>query len=296
MKNLLPKKFAGKIDWTIVGAIILGAGFLGTFLYANYRAEILSEKVSENEVTLKEGVAALDAKIKNLAEVFESTLTEEQKKNSDLREELEDITSAVGVLERVSTTDRDLLKKYSKTFFLNENYTPLELTPIDAQYRSGGGANFQILSDVWSYLKDLFEEAEGDGLSLRALSAYRSFGTQTALKASNVVTYGEGANRFSADQGYSEHQLGTALDFTTEARDGVLEGFDTTPEYQWLRDNAHKYGFILSYPPDNAYYKFESWHWRFVGVELARKLNNDDMYFYDMDQRVIDSYLAKIFD
>ena len=296
MKHPLPKNFAGKIDWTIVGAVLLGVGFLGTILYANYQIGELTAKIEETEVKLGTTAAALDEKVRTLAEVFESTLSEEERQRSDLREELRDINRAVGTLGRVATTDRDLLRKYSKTYFLNENYTPLELTTIDSKYQSGGGTNFKILSDVWPYLLDLFEETEAQGLELRALSAYRSFGTQSALKASYVVTYGEGANAFSADQGYSEHQLGTALDFTTEIRGGTLQGFEATEEYQWLLENAHKYGFILSYPAGNAYYKFEPWHWRFVGVELAKRLHKDNKNFYDMDQREIDSYLPKIFD
>ena len=75
-----------------------------------------------------------------------------------------------------------------------------------------------------------------------------------------------------------------------------MEGFDKTPEYKWLTDNAYKYGFVISYPAGNKYYKYEPWHWRFVGVALATKLHEDGIYFYDMDQRLIDNYLANIFD
>ena len=69
-----------------------------------------------------------------------------------------------------------------------------------------------------------------------------------------------------------------------------------TPAYQWMTDNAHKYGFVLSYPKDNSYYVYEPWHWRFVGVKLATDLHNQGKNFYDLDQRVIDTYLVNIFD
>ena len=104
------------------------------------------------------------------------------------------------------------------------------------------------------------------------------------------------ANQFSADQGYSEHQLGTAVDLITTGTDGVLAGFDKKPAYAWMTANAYRYGFILSYPPDNTYYIFEPWHWRFVGVKLATDLHNQGIYFYQMDQRTIDTYLADFFD
>jgi D-alanyl-D-alanine carboxypeptidase len=87
------------------------------------------------------------------------------------------------------------------------------------------------------------------------------------LKSQYRVTYGAGtANSFSADQGYSEHQLGTTVDFTTPKVGGTLTGFDKTDSYKWLQNNAYKYGFILSYPSSNGYYIFEPWHWRFVGL------------------------------
>src|SRR5690606_18737682 len=108
--------------------------------------------------------------------------------------------------------------------------------------------------------------------------------------------YGSGANAFSADQGFSEHQLGTTVDFTTTGLGGGLQGFGNTPAYQWLVQNAYKYGFVLSYPEDNAYYVFEPWHWRYVGEDLAEDLHDDDQHFYDLPQREIDQYLLHIFD
>jgi D-alanyl-D-alanine carboxypeptidase len=111
------------------------------------------------------------------------------------------------------------------------------------------------------------------------------------------VTYGAGtANQFSADQGYSEHQLGTTVDFTTSSVGATFSGFEDTESYRWLRDEAHRYGFVLSYPPNNSYYQFEPWHWRFVGVDLAQDLHQDDTYFYDLDQREINEYLITLFD
>ncbi len=292
MKELLNKKF----DWTIAATILLGLGFLGMIFYVEHRYDAAQKEYEGKQSKTNETLLALDGKIKSLGEALESTLTEEQKKNEELRDALDDVTDSIETLGRVATTDRDLLKKYSKTYFLNENYAPLDLKIIPAEWRSATSSNYQILADVAPYLEDLFEAAEDDGLDLLAQSAYRSFGTQSQLKAAYTVTYGAGANRFSADQGYSEHQLGTTLDFTTKNLSGNLEGFENTPEYKWLLENAYKYGFIISYPSGNAYYKFEPWHWRFVGQDLAKKLHSDGVFFYDVEQRVIDSYLTRIFD
>ena len=110
------------------------------------------------------------------------------------------------------------------------------------------------------------------------------------------MLYGVGANQFSADQGYSEHQLATTVDLITKGLGGQLPGFDKTDAYKWLEKRAYKYGFILSYPSGNSYYMYEPWHWRFVGVKLATYLHNTDRNFYDIDQREIDTYLSNIFD
>ncbi|MDP2642085.1 MAG: M15 family metallopeptidase [bacterium] len=212
--------------------------------------------------------------------------------------QIQNISGTVGTLEKLSQTDPELLRKYSKVYFLNENYVPAKLTQVEELYvfKQNGG-NLLIHNDVWPFLKRLLEDARSSGIEMLIVSAFRSFDTQESLKSEYAVIYGAGtANQFSADQGYSEHQLGTSVDFTTVAAGGVFSKFQTDPAYQWLKDNAYKYGFILSYPEKNVYYKFEPWHWRFVGVELARMLHGENKYFYDLGQREIDEYLIKLFD
>ncbi len=214
----------------------------------------------------------------------------------NFQEQIGDIASTVGTLEKLSKTDEELLKKYSKVYFLNENYSPATLTDIDEKYVLEGATSIMINAKVWPYLRKLFEEAEKADLGLLSASAFRSFATQSALKSGYTSVYGSGANKFSADQGYSEHQLGTTLDFTTAKLGNNFASFASEPAYGWLLDNAHKYGFVLSYPENNHYYKFEPWHWRFVGVELATMLHEEGKHFYDLDQREIDKYLVKLFD
>jgi zinc D-Ala-D-Ala carboxypeptidase len=203
----------------------------------------------------------------------------------------------VDTLEKLSKTDKELLQKYSKVYFLNEHYVPPRLKNIDKEFLFNKEKPMQIHASVDSYLEDLLEDADDDDISLQIISAFRSFGTQATLKSNYSVTYGAGtANQFSADQGYSEHQLGTTVDFTTPELGAAFSTFDKTTAYEWLRKNAYRYGFVLSYPPGNAYYQFEPWHWRFVGTDLARKLHRENKYFYDLDQREIDKYLISIFD
>lgn len=227
---------------------------------------------------------------------LEAALVAEQERVGALADEVGQISGTVGDLEKLSKLDPELLQKYSKVYFLNEHYVPDSLTKIPEDYVYVAGSVHQVHSRVWPFLQDMFDDAADDGVSLYINSAYRSFSTQSSLKAAYKIIYGTGANAFSADQGYSEHQLGTTVDITTTGLGGGVDGFSTTPAYAWLLDNAHKYGFILSYPEGNAYYVFEPWHWRFVGTELARDLHGDGKNFYDVPQRDIDEYLLEIFD
>ncbi|MBI2034029.1 MAG: M15 family metallopeptidase, partial [Candidatus Liptonbacteria bacterium] len=203
----------------------------------------------------------------------------------------------VAGLKKLSETDTQLLKKYSKVYFLNENYAPASLSAIDAKYLNDKTEPELVHSGVLPYLTGMLEAAKRDGTELRILSAFRSFYEQKNIKSSLTVLYGAGtANQFSADQGYSEHQLGTTVDITTPEVAADFSLFEKSSAYTWLTANAYRFGFILSYPKNNTYYMFEPWHWRFVGVALATRLHDKNEYFYNLTQNEIDKYLISIFD
>lgn len=291
------------ISKDIIFVILIGAFLFGLVKYIDFRLDSIEKQVAFLE---QQNEDLGEKNKKDIKDIFDiilgsqdglvSVLEQQKVQNADLANQFEKITDTVGTLEKLSETDPELLKKYSKVYFLNEHYVPVSLSEIGTDYRFKTSTNYQINSEVLAYLEKLIEAGNADGFSVRAQSAYRSYSTQAVLKGNYTVTYGAGANKFSADQGYSEHQLGTTVDFTTVKTEGALSGFDKTPEYTWLLENAYKFGFVISYPSGNSYYKFEPWHWRFVGVELATKLHEDGKHFYDVDQRFIDSYLIKLFD
>ncbi|MEI8130083.1 MAG: M15 family metallopeptidase [bacterium] len=293
----------------IYGGIALATLALIVYGISSYHRTVraLQASITKANADLIENKTATETKIKSLSdslaalETTNSFLTDallsEQQKNALVTEQIGAVTSTVGNLEKLSKTDPELLKQYSKVYFLNEHYVPVSLSYIDPRFAVTQAKNLQIHTNVLPYLTNLLSAAQNSGLTLEVDSAYRSFGTQAQLKAKYRVTYGAGtANSFSAEQGYSEHQLGTAVDFTTQKIDGALSGFEKTPEYAWLQSNAYQYGFVISYPENNPSYQFEPWHWRFVGVKLATEIHNRGTYFYAMDQRDIDTYLANIFD
>ncbi|MBI2674108.1 MAG: M15 family metallopeptidase [Candidatus Zambryskibacteria bacterium] len=297
MKDLTHFKLGGyKLDIQLI-ILIFSIAALVLAGYVAYQYRLLGNElkmVENNNSTLQIQLEKVEKDKLNLSELS----AYQQSIIDSFQGQISNIGQTVGTLEKLAQTDKELLKKYSKVYFLNENYVPAKLTQIDEAYIfAQNGGNLLIHNDVWSFLKRLLENAHADNIDLLVVSAFRSFDTQAALKSEYKVIYGAGtANQFSADQGYSEHQLGTSADFTTSNAGATFSKFQTDPAYQWLKDNAYKYGFALSYPENNSYYKFEPWHWRFVGVELAKMLHRENKYFYDLDQRDIDPYLIKLFD
>ena len=283
-----------KIAIFVLGGVIvclLGFMFWG---YNEYRT--LSNL--QRELNIEKGLVekSLQAKTEESEYLF-SQLTEEQQKNISFENQIKEITTQVGTLDKLSKTDKELLKKYSKVYFLNEHYIPEKLSEIPKGLLYEEGRIQHIHQSVLPFLEEMIKAAEAENISLEIISAYRSFGEQSSLKTSYKVVYGAGtANQFSADQGFSEHQLGTTLDFTTEKLGSSFTTFKETDSYKWLVENAYRYGFILSYPENNDYYQFEPWHWRFVGKKLANRMHIEKENFYDVDQRKIDNYLISIFD
>jgi D-alanyl-D-alanine carboxypeptidase len=229
-------------------------------------------------------------------EDIEQELRREKNKNEDFEDQIKEISGTVGILDKLSKTDEELLQKYSRTYFLNENFIPMKLRQVDSDYILPGKKDQYFHGDAIDFLTDMLDEASEDGVEIKIVSAYRSFDEQAELKGQFTQVYGSGANTFSADQGYSEHQLGTAVDLTDPITSGTYTSFASTESYRWLQDNAYKFGFILSYPEDNNFYIYEPWHWRFVGTDLARDLHRAGAKFYEWEQRKIDEYLIKIFD
>lgn len=281
-----------------VALALIGSVAFGAITYGNL-AETKSELASST-AAFSQRISELETYLADTLEqkaTLETFLSDEQIRAANLEADKKRNERTIDKLEKLTTYDPELLKKYSKVYFLSENYSPPDLEDIDPQYRIKPDKDLKFLKEAYPFLEKLLEDANEDGVDLRVISSYRSFEEQMKLKSNYTVTYGAGtANQFSADQGYSEHQLGTTVDFGTPEVPGAYLSFENTDAFAWLMDHAHEYGFVLSYPKGNAYYTYEPWHWRFVGEDLASDIHDDGIYFYEMDQRDIDDYLIKTFD
>ena len=142
---------------------------------------------------------------------------------------------------------------------------------------TGGG---QMEPTAAAAFEKMVAAAKADGISLWNVSGYRSYWTQQSLYNSYKKRDGQTkADTYSARPGSSEHQTGLATDICTASSSAH---FEKTDKYKWLINNSYKYGFILRYPEGKMYitgYKFEPWHYRYVGVEAATYIHNNNITF-----------------
>ena len=283
--------------WIISALLLVALGTSGYREYTNYKNKTeLNTKIEGISNDLNQASSTIRELEEKKIEL-EETLSNKEDEIFDFKKEIKKLTKTNSELQKTLETDKELLAKYSKIYFLNENYKPISLDKIPKKYTLNPDKELEIHSKVSSFLEDMINEAEDDEIKLKIVSGYRSFDEQKILKSNYAIKYGSGANTFSADQGYSEHQIGTTLDITSETMgSGLSVTFENDPAYIWLTKNAYKYGFVLSYPKNNQFYQFEPWHWRFVGTDLSRKLHKTNKNFYDLDQREINEYLGEIFD
>lgn len=170
-------------------------------------------------------------------------------------------------------TNLILVNKYN---YLTEDYIPENLEPIDIAYARSG---MQLVSEARSAFETLSEDAKKEEMNIIAMSSYRSYGYQVNLYDNYVATDGkEAADTYSARAGYSEHQTGLAVDVYNKVL--PYTSFEETEEFNWMQENAYKYGFILRFPKDKVNitgYQYESWHYRYVGKEAAKYIHNHDL-------------------
>lgn len=139
---------------------------------------------------------------------------------------------------------------------------------------------------------EMQKAAAADGVTVWMQSGYRSVKYQTSLyerktkyyldKGYDNATAREKAAAVVNPPGYSEHNCGLAADLNSPEHTGLDEGFEKTTAFRWLCEHAGDYGFILRYPKDaedKTEIIYEPWHWRYVGVENAAKINASGLCF-----------------
>lgn len=166
----------------------------------------------------------------------------------------------------------------NKYLSMPSDYVPNNLETISSQCSRSG---MRLVSEAREQFETLCSDAKDDGYTIRAMSSYRSYDYQVDLYQRYVDRDGkDAADTYSARPGFSEHQTGLVVD--VDNRKLSYTQFDETQEYGWMKEHAHEYGFIERYPEgkeDITGYSYESWHYRYVGREIATYMKEHDMTF-----------------
>ncbi len=148
------------------------------------------------------------------------------------------------------------------------------LVEIDPEYRNNNYVT-QIHKDVYPYITAMVAAAQADDVELYVWSPFRSYAIQSDLFNKQVDRVGGDealAATVVARPGTSEHNTGLCADFNVAS-----DSFEDTQMFEWMLENAEDYGFILRYPADKQDITgviYESWHWRFVGINAAKEINS----------------------
>ena len=187
----------------------------------------------------------------------------------------------------------------NKEYPLSSKYIPYMVEPEVEIYHKGINERRYLQPIAATALEEMFAAVEDAGHHLVLRCGFRSYNLQRSIYSWNLKTYGYyEVSRYHALEGTSEHQTGLAVDLCCEAT-GYKNNFDflKTPEYAWLLENAHLYGWILRYPEGKEEitgYNFEPWHFRYVGVELATYLKEQNITLEEYYGAIPTTYLLAV--
>ena len=176
----------------------------------------------------------------------------------------------------------------NKYYSLPEQYAPDDIVDVPTTYAFEG---IQAKKEVYEAFKEMADAAKEDGITLIINSGYRTYEYQKNVYNQYESANGqEYADSYAARPDFSEHQSGLALDIVTYGM--TMDNFEDSDTYKWLINNCTDYGFILRYPKGKEEitgYAYESWHYRYLGKELAKKVEKsgltfDEYYAYYLDK------------
>lgn len=182
--------------------------------------------------------------------------------------------------EEISEEYKPMLMLVNDRYWLDETFVPINLEVVNIPFSGAASDEEKHMEyEAAKALEKLVSDALIDGIELYGASGYRSYDLQQHIYDINVANNGqEYTDDYVAIPGRSEHQTGLAMDLGDETGNLIGDGIDA----EWIKDNAHLYGFILRYPKgkeDITGYNYESWHIRYVGINVATKIHSDNITF-----------------
>ncbi len=186
--------------------------------------------------------------------------------------------------------DQEYYTNTKQSPYLNQNYilsnkytslgeyVPENLEEVSASCSSGTRL---LVHEARVAFENMCNKAKSDGYTIQVMSAYRSYQYQVGLYQRYVDRDGvKEADTYSARPGFSEHQTGLVADIDNGSI--AYTSFHKAKEYSWMKENAYKYGFIERYPEGKENitgYTYESWHYRYVGVDIATYIHEHNITF-----------------
>lgn len=167
----------------------------------------------------------------------------------------------------------------NKFYHLDKSYERTDLQNINLAYAYANNSAAEIVIEKFKQMRDDIEEEMN--VHLMVNSSYRSYKDQEEIYNEFKKVSLKYADSYAARPGYSEHQTGLAIDITSLEHPTANE-FKESEEYKWLKENCHKYGFVLRYPEGKEHitgYSTESWHFRYVGEEAATQIYKENITF-----------------
>ena len=186
--------------------------------------------------------------------------------------------------EDTFTTDVsfDTTMLVNKYYLLDSEYAPDDLVNVSQTYSWGELGSQKVREVAYNAFLDMWNAANEEGYYLMINSSYRSYADQEAVYNNYKSSSGERyADSIAARPGASEHQTGLAIDIFSKTNTN-RQTFADSPEAEWLKNNSYKYGFILRFPEDKVDitgYSYEAWHFRYVGVDIATYIYENDITF-----------------
>lgn len=186
-----------------------------------------------------------------------------------------------------NTSDKLILvNKYNA---LPKNFEANNLITFSSNYSYNGQ---KMEKTAAKNIMALIDDARSKDYTLMVVSGYRTESYQADLYNNSIKRNGKAhAEIYSARPGHSEHQTGLAVDISNIA--GVIDGFEKYEVYSWVKENAHKYGFIERYPKGKEFitgYAYEPWHYRYVGIEVATIIYNEQITFEEYAVKYLNYY------
>jgi len=197
-----------------------------------------------------------------------------------IQNNIEESSTFIKEASQILTDDPYLWTLIDKENPIGKDYRPHDLVELKNSSFQVSRNNLLLRKEAAASLEEMAGAAKAERLTLLVSSAYRTYSYQADLYARNVKNLGQrAADRVSARPGYSQHHLGLAVDFGS-----ITNDFAKSREGVWLAKNASKFGWSLSYPDgmeEITGYSWESWHYRYVGKDLAKFIDN---YFEGVQQ------------